>query len=164
MKGATLIHHQGIICCVAFDRSALRRIFHTPQASLLGALHLTPCWCPGILPNPLILIPIPKFDGGFGGNFTLAGTEWACSETGLGKSQAGSDCACGRDGRRAMHGHVLYGRSLPRGPYFTSHVSTASRPLHERCQDAPAVRPVGAAGSARKICDCPVSLRIGSGH
>ena len=31
----TLIHHQGIICCVAFDRSSLRRIAHTPQLSLL---------------------------------------------------------------------------------------------------------------------------------
>jgi hypothetical protein len=36
-------HRQGIICCVAFVRSSLRRIGHTPQSSLLGALHLMPC-------------------------------------------------------------------------------------------------------------------------
>jgi hypothetical protein len=40
----SLIHHQGIICGVAFDRSSLRRIIYTTQSSLLGALHLTPCW------------------------------------------------------------------------------------------------------------------------
>ena len=40
----SLIHHQGIICCVAFGRSSLRRIIYTTQSSLLGALHLTPCW------------------------------------------------------------------------------------------------------------------------
>jgi hypothetical protein len=33
----TLIHHQNVICVVAFDRSSLRRIPHTPQSSLLGA-------------------------------------------------------------------------------------------------------------------------------
>jgi hypothetical protein len=26
ITGGTLIHHQGIICCVAFDRSSLRRL------------------------------------------------------------------------------------------------------------------------------------------
>jgi len=44
MEEKPLIHHQGIICCVAFDRSSLRRITYTPQLSLLGALHLIPCW------------------------------------------------------------------------------------------------------------------------
>ena len=33
----SLIHHQGAICCVACDRSSLRRITYTPQSSLLGA-------------------------------------------------------------------------------------------------------------------------------
>jgi len=43
----TLIHHQDVICGVAFDRSSLRSITYTPQSSLLSALHLTPSWCPG---------------------------------------------------------------------------------------------------------------------
>jgi len=38
------IHQKGIICGVAFDHSSLRRIAHTPQSSLLGALHLMPFW------------------------------------------------------------------------------------------------------------------------
>ena len=69
----SLIHHQGVICCVAFDRFSLRRITYTPQSVLLGALHLTPCWCPGLSQNPLSLIHKRKFDGGF----------WLCSEKGL---------------------------------------------------------------------------------
>ena len=44
-----LIHHQGVICFVAFGRFSLRRIVYTPHSALLGALHLTPCWCPGFL-------------------------------------------------------------------------------------------------------------------
>ena len=28
-------------------------------------LHLTPCWCPGLLQNPLLLLIKEKFDGGF---------------------------------------------------------------------------------------------------
>jgi hypothetical protein len=39
----TLIHHQGIICGVAFARFSLRRIVYTTQSSLLGALHMMPC-------------------------------------------------------------------------------------------------------------------------
>ena len=42
-----LIHHQDVICGVAFDHSSLRRKVHTPQSSLLSALHLTPSWRPG---------------------------------------------------------------------------------------------------------------------
>ena len=38
----SLIHHHDVICGVAFGRSSLRRIAHTPQSSLLEALHLTP--------------------------------------------------------------------------------------------------------------------------
>jgi hypothetical protein len=49
---------QGIICFVAFDRSSLRRIVHTPQSSLLGALHLIPCRGSGMLHNPYILFLI----------------------------------------------------------------------------------------------------------
>jgi len=30
------------------SRHHLRRISHTPQSSLLGALHLIPYWCPGM--------------------------------------------------------------------------------------------------------------------
>jgi hypothetical protein len=60
-----LIRHQGVICCVAFDRFSLRRITYTPQSALLGVLHLTPCWCPGLLQNPLPLLIKWKFDGGF---------------------------------------------------------------------------------------------------
>ena len=37
-----LIHHQAVICCVAFGRFSLRRIVYTPQAALLVALQLTP--------------------------------------------------------------------------------------------------------------------------
>jgi hypothetical protein len=62
---AALIHHQGVICCVAIDRFSLRRITYTPQSALLGAWHLTPCWCPGLLQNPLPLLIKWKFDGGF---------------------------------------------------------------------------------------------------
>jgi len=61
----TLIHHQSIICCVAIDRFSLRRITYTPQSALLGALHLTLCWCPGLLQNPLPWLIKWKFDGGF---------------------------------------------------------------------------------------------------
>jgi hypothetical protein len=60
-----LIHHQGVICCVAIDRFSLRRIIYTPQSALLGALHLTPCWCPGLFQNPSPLLIKWKFDGGF---------------------------------------------------------------------------------------------------
>ena len=49
----------------ASDRSSLRRIAHTPQSSLLGALHLIPCWWPGIQQNPLPLLAIGKLGGGF---------------------------------------------------------------------------------------------------
>jgi hypothetical protein len=45
----TLIHHQDIICCVAVLPEGGRPFappcgvsVHTPQSSLLGALHLTP--------------------------------------------------------------------------------------------------------------------------
>jgi hypothetical protein len=31
-----------------FHKLNLRRIVYTPQSALLGALHLTPCWCPGL--------------------------------------------------------------------------------------------------------------------
>jgi hypothetical protein len=36
-KRVALIHHQGVICCVAIDRFSLRRIIYTPQSALLGA-------------------------------------------------------------------------------------------------------------------------------
>ena len=61
----SLIHHQGVICVVAFDLSSLRRIVHTPQSSILGALHLTPSWCPGIDQNPTSLLMIQNLGGGF---------------------------------------------------------------------------------------------------
>jgi len=64
----TLIHHQGVICYVAFDRFSLRRITYTPQSALLDALHLPPCWCPGLSQNPLSLVQKRKFDGGFWGD------------------------------------------------------------------------------------------------
>jgi hypothetical protein len=51
-KEPVLIYHQGVICGVAVPPQAgkpsLRRIIYTPQSSIFGALHLTPCWCPGI--------------------------------------------------------------------------------------------------------------------
>ncbi len=49
---SSLIHHQDVICGVAFGRFSLRRIVYTPQSALLGALQLTPCWWPGIPQNP----------------------------------------------------------------------------------------------------------------
>jgi hypothetical protein len=55
LEGRALIHHQAVICCVAFGRFSLRRIVYTPQSALLDALHLTPCWCPG-LPKSLSII------------------------------------------------------------------------------------------------------------
>jgi hypothetical protein len=39
VKEGALIHHQGIICCVAFDRFSLRRI--TPYASVVAPRRLT---------------------------------------------------------------------------------------------------------------------------
>jgi hypothetical protein len=42
--------------CVAFGRFSLRRIVYTPQSALLGALQLTPSWCPGIPQNPFIIV------------------------------------------------------------------------------------------------------------
>jgi hypothetical protein len=48
-----LIHHQGIICGVAFDRSSLRRI--APYASVVAPRRLTS--------NTLLVIKnIPKLD------------------------------------------------------------------------------------------------------
>ena len=55
---------RGRFCGVAFDRSSLQRIAHTPQSSLLGALPLTPCWCPGICQNPLPTLLMKKVDSG----------------------------------------------------------------------------------------------------
>jgi hypothetical protein len=36
-KRGFLIHHQGVICCVALDRFSLRRTVCTSQSALLGA-------------------------------------------------------------------------------------------------------------------------------
>jgi hypothetical protein len=58
-------YHQGIICGVTFDRSTLRRIPNTPQSSLLGALHLTPRWCPGLNQNQTFSLMLWKLEGGF---------------------------------------------------------------------------------------------------
>ncbi len=65
VRGRTLIHHQDVICCVAFGRFSLQRIAYTLQSALLGALHLTPCWYPGIAQNPQLSLPVNRFDGGF---------------------------------------------------------------------------------------------------
>jgi len=51
--------------CVAFGRFSLRRITYTPQSALLGALHLTLCWCPGLSQKPLSLVHKREFDGRF---------------------------------------------------------------------------------------------------
>ena len=50
---STLIHHQGTTCCVDCGRSSLRSMTYTPHSSLLVALHLAPCWWPGIVHNPM---------------------------------------------------------------------------------------------------------------
>jgi hypothetical protein len=44
----------------------LRSIAHTPQSSLLGALHLISYWRSGIPRNRLISLSLRTFDGGFG--------------------------------------------------------------------------------------------------
>ena len=38
----SLIHHQDVTCCVAYDRFSLRRITYTPQSALLGAPAQSP--------------------------------------------------------------------------------------------------------------------------
>jgi hypothetical protein len=48
-----LIHQQGIICCVAFDRSTLRRILHTPQASLPQRLASDTLLAPRVSPKSI---------------------------------------------------------------------------------------------------------------
>ena len=50
----TLIHHQSTTCCVDGGRSSLRSMTYTPHSSLLVALHLAPCWWPGIVHNPMV--------------------------------------------------------------------------------------------------------------
>jgi hypothetical protein len=54
-----LIHHQGIICGVAFDRSSLRRI--APYASVVAPRRLAS----NTLHNLLISVLTPKLGGGF---------------------------------------------------------------------------------------------------
>ena len=57
---------EGIICGVAFDRSSLRRITHTPQSSFLVTLHLIPSWGSGMFYGFPISFPIANLGGGFG--------------------------------------------------------------------------------------------------
>jgi hypothetical protein len=62
-----LIHHQGIICGVAFDRSSLRRI--APYGSIVAPRRLasnTLLVIRHTLNSLLILALIPRLDGGFG--------------------------------------------------------------------------------------------------
>ena len=83
MHNSALMHHQDVICRVGFGRfsrstflsrasrsyesfsTGLRRIVNTPQSALLGTLHLTSCWRPGIIQNPLLSLSNKDFDGGF---------------------------------------------------------------------------------------------------
>jgi len=62
LENTSLIHHQGIICCVTFDRSSLRRI--VPYASVVAPRRLTSnTFCgSGILRNLQISVLIPELD------------------------------------------------------------------------------------------------------
>jgi hypothetical protein len=70
---SALINHQGIIRTFTFGRSpacagaCLRHIaLYGSVVSLLGGLHLIPCWRSGILYKPLISVLITTLDGVFG--------------------------------------------------------------------------------------------------
>jgi hypothetical protein len=54
-----LIHHQGIICCVTFDRSFLQRIAHTPQSLLLPQKSAGSSIV-ALASNALLVISIPS--------------------------------------------------------------------------------------------------------
>ncbi len=69
-----MIHHQGVICCVAFGRFSLRRIAYTPQSALLPhttagssmrRLASNTLLVPRALQNPLPLVHKEKSHGGF---------------------------------------------------------------------------------------------------
>jgi hypothetical protein len=65
-----LIHHQGIICGVAFDRSSLRRI--APYASVVAPRRLTSNTLLVIRnTHNLLSVLIPKLNGGFGEGATV---------------------------------------------------------------------------------------------